>query len=126
MLPVDAVVAGEIAEDARTSVVDVDQVGGDRMILDVGPETARRFADAAETRSTRPALGPERSDENGGIRTVPKKRALAFSPQRSAGRPFGSFRSGTDMQVSPEREAPVRRSDDGLSPATEPAGKGKT
>ena len=55
-----------------------------------------------------------------------QKRALAFSPQRSAGRPFGSFRSGTDMQVSPEREVPVRRSDDGLSPATEPAGKGKT
>jgi len=48
MLPVDVVVAGEIAEDARTSVVDVDQVGGDRMILDVGPETARRFADAAD------------------------------------------------------------------------------
>ena len=46
MLPVDVVVAGEIAEDARTGVVGVDHVGGDRMILDVGPETARRFADA--------------------------------------------------------------------------------
>lgn len=48
MLPVDVVVAGEIAEDARTGFVGVDHVGGDRMILDVGPETARRFTDAAD------------------------------------------------------------------------------
>lgn len=43
---------GEIAEVARTSVVGVDDVGGDRMILDVGPETARRFADAVNQTGT--------------------------------------------------------------------------
>ena len=58
MLPVDVVVAGEIAEDARTSVVDVDQVGGDRMILDVGPETARRFADADADADAADQTGP--------------------------------------------------------------------
>jgi phosphoglycerate kinase len=43
-LPVDVVTAPEISADAPRRTVAVDAVGADDMILDIGPETARRFA----------------------------------------------------------------------------------
>jgi phosphoglycerate kinase len=44
-VPVDVVVAPEFKADAPATVKNVDAVGADEMILDIGPETARRYAD---------------------------------------------------------------------------------
>jgi phosphoglycerate kinase len=44
-LPTDVVVAPAFAADAPATVKPVDQVGPDDMILDIGPETAKRYAD---------------------------------------------------------------------------------
>ncbi len=44
LLPVDLVVADKMAEDAQTKVVSVNEVPADWMILDIGPETIKRFA----------------------------------------------------------------------------------
>lgn len=46
LLPVDVVVANEISEDAETRVVSVDDIPADAMGLDIGPETAKIYADA--------------------------------------------------------------------------------
>src|SRR5690606_9091668 len=43
-LPVGVVVAPEFSADAPATVRAIDAVGGDEMILDIGPETARQFA----------------------------------------------------------------------------------
>jgi len=43
-LPVDVVVAPELSENAVASTRRIDEVGDDDMILDVGPETAGKFA----------------------------------------------------------------------------------
>jgi phosphoglycerate kinase len=43
-LPEDVVVAAALSEDAVATVKDVDAVGADDMILDIGPRTAARFA----------------------------------------------------------------------------------
>ncbi len=41
VLPIDAVVSGEFKEGAANDVVAIDQVPADKMILDVGPESAK-------------------------------------------------------------------------------------
>ncbi len=43
-LPTDVVVAKEFSASAEADVKPVNQVGGDEMILDIGPDTAERFA----------------------------------------------------------------------------------
>jgi len=43
-IPTDVVVARTFAADAEGTVRRVDEVGADEMILDIGPETARRYA----------------------------------------------------------------------------------
>jgi phosphoglycerate kinase len=43
-IPVDVVVAPVFAADAPATVKTIDQVGADEMILDIGPETAQRYA----------------------------------------------------------------------------------
>ncbi len=47
-LPVDAVIAGSL-DDAAGRVVEVKAVPEDQMMLDIGPETARRFAEVVKT-----------------------------------------------------------------------------
>ncbi len=44
-LPEDVVVARELSADAEAEVKPLEAVGDDDMILDIGPQTARRFAD---------------------------------------------------------------------------------
>lgn len=51
-LPTDVVVAPEIKECAPTRAVAVEQVPGDWMIVDIGPETARSFAALVRGAST--------------------------------------------------------------------------
>ena len=45
MLPTDAVIAPQIHIRARTKVVPVDEVPKDQMIVDIGPETRRAYAE---------------------------------------------------------------------------------
>jgi len=52
ILPVDAVVAKELTEGAKSAVVPIDKVGADDMILDIGPQSVGKFnsrLDAART-----------------------------------------------------------------------------
>ena len=44
VLPVDAVVAGEFKANVKTAVVPVNEVPADAMILDVGPQSVKEFA----------------------------------------------------------------------------------
>jgi len=44
-VPTDVVVATEFSATAKATVKPVDQVGDDEMILDIGPDTAKRYAD---------------------------------------------------------------------------------
>lgn len=44
-VPTDVVVATEFAATAKATVKAVDQVGDDEMILDIGPDTAKRYAE---------------------------------------------------------------------------------
>ena len=57
-IPVDVVVAKTIADDAQARVVAVDQVAPDDLILDVGPQTARQFADIMASAGTIVWNGP--------------------------------------------------------------------
>lgn len=46
LLPVDVVLADRFAEDAEIATASVDDIPDDMMGLDIGPETAQRYADA--------------------------------------------------------------------------------
>ena len=48
ILPSDAVIADRLAGDADTAVVPIDQVPADKMILDLGPESAAKLCDRLE------------------------------------------------------------------------------
>ena len=52
LLPVDVVVADRFAEDAETLTVSVDDIPGDMMGLDIGPETAKLYAEAVAEAKT--------------------------------------------------------------------------
>jgi len=52
LIPVDAVVAKEIKEDAETRFADVDKIRPDEMILDIGPTTAEQFTGVIEDAKT--------------------------------------------------------------------------
>ncbi len=52
LLPVDVVCADRFAEDAETVTVSVDDVPGDMMGLDIGPETAKLYAAAVAEAGT--------------------------------------------------------------------------
>ncbi|WP_278367017.1 phosphoglycerate kinase, partial [Marinobacter salarius] len=51
-LPVDVVVASEFAETAKATTKKIDDVTEDDMILDVGPETASKFAGLLKSSKT--------------------------------------------------------------------------
>ncbi|WP_280568856.1 phosphoglycerate kinase [Chromohalobacter sp. 296-RDG] len=51
-LPSDVVVATEFSEQAEATVKPVDQLNDDDMILDIGPDTAKRFAALLENAGT--------------------------------------------------------------------------
>jgi len=52
LLPVDVVVAKEIADDAETTIVPVDKIPDGQMGLDIGPETTKLFASVIKTAGT--------------------------------------------------------------------------
>jgi phosphoglycerate kinase len=57
-LPTDVVVAKEFVASAEADVKPVEAVGADDMILDIGPDTAERFADALKGAGTIVWNGP--------------------------------------------------------------------
>ncbi|MGO4550793.1 phosphoglycerate kinase [Lysobacter sp. 2RAF19] len=57
-LPSDVVVAPAFAADAPATVKPVDQVGTDEMILDIGPDTAKRYAELIKKAGTVVWNGP--------------------------------------------------------------------
>jgi phosphoglycerate kinase len=57
-MPTDVVVADEFSAHAKAIVKAVDSVGGSDMILDIGPETAERFADILASAGTIVWNGP--------------------------------------------------------------------
>lgn len=58
LLPVDVVVAGELKEGVARDVAAADAVNADQMILDVGPDTADRIAEAIDRAKTLVWNGP--------------------------------------------------------------------
>lgn len=58
ILPADVVVAGEISAEAAASVTSVNQVPADQMILDIGPETVKTFAEQIQKAHTIVWNGP--------------------------------------------------------------------
>src|SRR3546814_12550665 len=44
-VPIDVVVAPEFKADAPATVKPVDAIGADDMVLDIGPDTAKRYAE---------------------------------------------------------------------------------
>jgi len=58
LLPVDVVVAPEASPDAERKTVPVDQIPDDWMALDIGPESAGRFAEALKSAKTVVWNGP--------------------------------------------------------------------
>lgn len=58
LLPVDVVVALGAAPDAKQKTVPVDQIPAEWMALDIGPESAGRFAEALKTAKTVVWNGP--------------------------------------------------------------------
>jgi phosphoglycerate kinase len=58
LLPVDAVVTSEFGEGAPASVVSVEEIPSDRMMLDVGPATVAAFGDVVDRAGTVVWNGP--------------------------------------------------------------------
>lgn len=58
VLPIDVVVAAELAETAPTQVVKVDGIPADQLGADIGPETVAMFAAAAKMAATAVWNGP--------------------------------------------------------------------
>jgi len=73
-LPVDAVVAKEISPEVASKVVPVDSIPRDMMILDIGPETARQYAEVIRRAKSAVWVGPmgvfEYAAFSGGTKTV--------------------------------------------------------
>jgi phosphoglycerate kinase len=57
-MPTDVVVAKELSATAEADVKRIDQVAADEMILDIGPDTAERFAKLLQTAGTIVWNGP--------------------------------------------------------------------
>jgi phosphoglycerate kinase len=57
-IPTDVVVAPKFAADAPATIKAVDQVADDEMILDIGPETAKRYAELVKKAGTVVWNGP--------------------------------------------------------------------
>ncbi len=57
-VPTDVVVAKSFSEDAEAVIKAVDQVSDDEMILDIGPETAKKYANMAKAAGTVVWNGP--------------------------------------------------------------------
>ena len=85
VLPMDCVVADEIAEDAATRAVERTEVGGADMILDIGPETRARYAELVRRAQTIVWNGPMGVFEVGPFAEGTVEVALAVADACDAG-----------------------------------------
>lgn len=58
LLPKDVVIADDIKEDAETEIVDIDNIPQDKEALDIGPKTAKEYADIIKDAKTVVWNGP--------------------------------------------------------------------
>ena len=58
LLPKDVVIAEEIKDDAETEIVDIDNIPQDKEALDIGPKTAKEYADIIKKAKTVVWNGP--------------------------------------------------------------------
>ena len=58
LLPVDVVIADEIASGVETQIVDIDSIPADKEALDIGPKTAELFAEKIKAAKTVVWNGP--------------------------------------------------------------------
>ena len=84
LLPSDVVVADKFAEDARTETVSVDNIPSDMMGLDIGPETAKAYADAIAQAKTVFWNGPMGVFEMKAFEEGTKQVALAVAANEEA------------------------------------------
>ena len=84
LLPVDVVCADKFAEDANTKTVSVDEIPNDMMGLDVGPETAKLYAQAIAGAKTVFWNGPMGVFEMAAFEAGTKEVALAVAANKEA------------------------------------------
>ena len=84
LLPVDVVVADKFAEDANTKTVTVDEIPDDMMGLDIGPETAKIYAQAIAEGKTVFWNGPMGVFEMDAFAVGTKDVALAVAANKEA------------------------------------------
>ncbi len=84
LLPVDVVVADAFANDANTQTVSVDEIPDDMMGLDIGPETAKLYADAVANAQTIFWNGPMGVFEMPAFEAGTKAVALAVAANADA------------------------------------------
>ena len=84
LLPVDVVVADKFAEDANTKTVSVDEIPDDMMGLDIGPETAKIYAQAIAEGETVFWNGPMGVFEMDAFAVGTKDVALAVAANKKA------------------------------------------
>ena len=84
LLPVDVVVADKFAEDANTKTVTVDEIPDDMMGLDIGPETAKIYAQAIADGKTVFWNGPMGVFEMDAFAVGTKDVALAVAANKKA------------------------------------------
>lgn len=84
LLPVDVVCAGRFAEDANTLTCSVDAIPADMMGLDVGPETAKLYAEAIASAQTVFWNGPMGVFEMDAFAAGTKAVALAVAANKEA------------------------------------------
>ncbi len=85
MLPTDAVIAPQIHHRARTQVVPVDAVPKDQMIVDIGPDTRKAYAEHLAKAKTVFWNGPMGVFEVPQFAEGTKAIAKALARRRSAG-----------------------------------------
>lgn len=84
LLPVDVVCADRFAEDAKTLTCSVDAIPADMMGLDVGPETAKLYAEAIASAQTVFWNGPMGVFEMDAFAAGTKAVALAVAANKEA------------------------------------------
>ena len=84
LLPVDVVVADKFAEDANTKTVTVDKIPDDMMGLDIGPETAKIYAQTIAEGKTVFWNGPMGVFEMDAFAVGTKDVALAVAANKEA------------------------------------------
>ena len=102
VLPVDAVVAKEMKDDASHEVVAIDAVPEDAMILDIGPASTDRIAERIAEMRTLVWNGPLGAAEHSDFARATEKTAQTIAERTKAGRLI-SVVGGGDTNAAVDR-----------------------